>query len=197
MRVPAVGSIVGRVLDFRFACGPSGKFRVSEYAKMEKAKYQFFLGKPFQTEFADDFDKVVPNLEEGFMFASNLCLLIAVLWAKGRSRLPWLHENASEREPDRTTPRGEANEIVYEAWQEFVTRLRGRLDETTHQQHLRNAQMSQRKCDREKNWKKNGKTTMHEASEGKRNDWFGITVSDAETKLNLSGKQCKTLLRVV
>ncbi|KAH9033805.1 hypothetical protein EDB85DRAFT_1950047 [Lactarius pseudohatsudake] len=62
-RVPAVGSIVGRVLDFRFACGPSGNFRVSEYAKMEKAKYQLFLGKPFQTEFADDFDKVVPNLE--------------------------------------------------------------------------------------------------------------------------------------
>ncbi|KAH9049981.1 hypothetical protein EDB84DRAFT_1433491 [Lactarius hengduanensis] len=36
--------------------------------------------------------------EEGFMFASNLCLLIAVLWAKGRSRLPWLHESAFERE---------------------------------------------------------------------------------------------------
>ncbi|KAH9032766.1 hypothetical protein EDB85DRAFT_2274967 [Lactarius pseudohatsudake] len=135
--------------------------------------------------------------EEGFMFASNLCLLIAVLWAKGRSCLPWLHENAFEREPDRRTPRGEEDEIVYEAWQEFVARLRGRLDETSHQQHLRNAQMSQRKCDQKKEWKKNRKTTMHKASEGKRNDRFGIIVSDAETKLNLSGKQHERLLRVV
>ncbi|KAH9042994.1 hypothetical protein EDB84DRAFT_1472358 [Lactarius hengduanensis] len=47
------------------ACGPSGNFRNTEYENMAKTKAKtkchLFLGKPVQTWFADDFDKVIRN----------------------------------------------------------------------------------------------------------------------------------------
>ncbi|KAH8992861.1 hypothetical protein EDB86DRAFT_2747728, partial [Lactarius hatsudake] len=60
--VHTVGSLMGRVLDYRFACGPLGTFR-AEYGRLPKAKYQLYLAKPVQTVFEDDFDKVVHTFE--------------------------------------------------------------------------------------------------------------------------------------
>ncbi|KAI9442782.1 hypothetical protein BJY52DRAFT_1420965 [Lactarius psammicola] len=62
-RVHALRSLVGRVLEYRFACGPSGNYRNTNYGSLATAKYQSFLGKPVQTLFADDFNKVIGNLE--------------------------------------------------------------------------------------------------------------------------------------
>ncbi|KAH9034859.1 hypothetical protein EDB85DRAFT_2274296 [Lactarius pseudohatsudake] len=60
--IHTVGSLVGRVLDYRFACGPLGTFR-AEYGRLPKAKYQLYLAKPVQTIFEDDFNKVVHTFE--------------------------------------------------------------------------------------------------------------------------------------
>ncbi|KAH9035664.1 hypothetical protein EDB85DRAFT_1889239 [Lactarius pseudohatsudake] len=156
--------------------------------------------------------------KEEFMFVSNLCLLIAVQWARGRSHLPWWHENIFEQEKteqvimflpshpwlnlvteiasDQTTPIPEAkpkDEILYEQCQGIVERFASRLHETSHQQHLSNAQMCERKCEKNKERKQNGQTPAHKANEGKLNDQFGIIVSDWETKMNLSIKQWERL----
>ncbi|KAH9031278.1 hypothetical protein EDB84DRAFT_1438911 [Lactarius hengduanensis] len=110
--------------------------------------------------------------EEEFMFVSNLCLLIAVQWARGRSHLPWWHKNIFEQEKTEQV-------IMFlpsHPWLNLVMEI-----------------MCERKCEKNKERKQNGQTPAHEANEGKLNDRFGIIVSDRETKMNLSVKQRERL----
>ncbi|KAF8263716.1 hypothetical protein EI94DRAFT_1485913, partial [Lactarius quietus] len=55
----AVASIVGRVLDFRLNCGPTGSYLKCGVGSLATAKFQFQLGRPDNTPFAADFDKVL------------------------------------------------------------------------------------------------------------------------------------------
>ena len=60
----AVASVVGRVIDFRLNCGPSGGYLGRGLGSLVAAKYQFQLAKPENTPFAADFDKVLQNIEQ-------------------------------------------------------------------------------------------------------------------------------------
>lgn len=60
----AVASVVGRVIDYRLNCGPSGGYIKRGVGSLVAAKYHFQLAKPENTPFAADFDKVLQNIEQ-------------------------------------------------------------------------------------------------------------------------------------
>lgn len=60
----AVASVVGRVLEHRLDCGPSGSYLNRGVGSLVGAKYQFIIGKPDKTPFAADYDKVIQHLEK-------------------------------------------------------------------------------------------------------------------------------------
>ena len=60
----ATVSVVGRVLETRLDCGPTGNFRKGKFGGLETAKFHLLLGKPTGTPFAGDFDKVLTNLSK-------------------------------------------------------------------------------------------------------------------------------------
>lgn len=60
----AVVSIVGRVLENRLDCTPSGNFADRSFDKLATAKFQLLLGKPDDTIFTTDFDTAMQHLVE-------------------------------------------------------------------------------------------------------------------------------------
>lgn len=61
-KIAAVSTVVGRVLEYKLNCGPSGNYINSEYGSLQTAKYELHLEKPTETLFASDFDTVLKNL---------------------------------------------------------------------------------------------------------------------------------------
>lgn len=59
-----VVSVVARVLDNRLDCTAVGNLGNRPVSNLPSAKYQILLGKPTDTVFADDFTKVLENLEK-------------------------------------------------------------------------------------------------------------------------------------
>jgi hypothetical protein len=57
-----VASVVGRIIDHHFNCGPTGNYVNRNYGSLEGAKYQLHVSKPTGTPFAKDFEKVLQNL---------------------------------------------------------------------------------------------------------------------------------------
>ena len=51
------GSLVGRILERRLDCGPTGCFQKGKYVGLETAKFHLLLGKSIGTPFAEDFDE--------------------------------------------------------------------------------------------------------------------------------------------
>ena len=60
----AVISVVARVLDNRFDCTAAGNLGNRPLDKLPSVKFQLLLGKPTDTVFADDFNKVLDNLNQ-------------------------------------------------------------------------------------------------------------------------------------
>ncbi|OJA18664.1 hypothetical protein AZE42_12872 [Rhizopogon vesiculosus] len=58
-----VAVIVGRVGPQKLNCGPEGNHIRAYISPLHKAKFQFQLGQPFGSVFAEDFDKAIQNLE--------------------------------------------------------------------------------------------------------------------------------------
>ncbi|KAJ8585560.1 hypothetical protein M405DRAFT_706395, partial [Rhizopogon salebrosus TDB-379] len=58
-----VGVVVGRIDPQRLNCGPEGNHIKPEISPLAKAKFQLQLCQPFKAPFAQDFDKVIKNLE--------------------------------------------------------------------------------------------------------------------------------------
>jgi hypothetical protein len=71
----AIITVVGRVLERRLDCGPTGNFK-GRYGPLKKAKYHLLLEKPCGTPFASDFDKIVAVLSkiQGAIASSSNCL---------------------------------------------------------------------------------------------------------------------------
>ena len=59
----AVVSVIGRVLELRLDCGPTGNFVKGRFGGLQTAKYHCLLEKPDKTPFANDFDKSLSNFE--------------------------------------------------------------------------------------------------------------------------------------
>jgi hypothetical protein len=57
-----VSIVVGCVREYRFNCGPTGSFNAKFGTGLEKAKYEFVIGRPDNTVFATDYDTAVQNL---------------------------------------------------------------------------------------------------------------------------------------
>jgi hypothetical protein len=56
-RDDAVVIVVGKVIDDRLFCGPTGNWATgNQYGSLEGAKYTFVLGQPEEEVFASDFD---------------------------------------------------------------------------------------------------------------------------------------------
>ncbi|KAH9165937.1 hypothetical protein EDB89DRAFT_2246449 [Lactarius sanguifluus] len=102
-RVHTVGSLVGRVLDYRFACGPLGTFR-AEYGKLQKAKYQLYLAKPTHTLFADDFDKVVDTFKTAQKNKASTGNCRHLIYADGQNKNICFAENVFEKRPNKIEP---------------------------------------------------------------------------------------------
>ncbi|KAH9024470.1 hypothetical protein EDB83DRAFT_2658149 [Lactarius deliciosus] len=102
-RVHTVGSLVGRVLDYRFACGPLGTFR-AEYGRLHKAKYQLYLAKPLHTVFADDFDKVVNTLETAQRNQATTGDRRHLIYPDGKTKILRFAENVFGKRPNKIEP---------------------------------------------------------------------------------------------
>ena len=59
----AVISIVGRILENRLDCTPSGNFTDHSFDKLATAKFQLLLGKPDDTIFTADLNTAMQNLD--------------------------------------------------------------------------------------------------------------------------------------
>ena len=59
----AVVSVIGRVLELRLDCGPTGNFIKGRFGGLQTAKYHCLLEKPDKTPFANDFDNSLSNFE--------------------------------------------------------------------------------------------------------------------------------------
>ena len=59
----AIISVVGRVIENRLDCTPSGNFSDRSFEKLATAKFQLHLEKPDDTIFTSDFDTAMHNLE--------------------------------------------------------------------------------------------------------------------------------------
>jgi hypothetical protein len=55
---------IGIAVDYRLNCGPSGSFNPGFETPLQKSKFQFTLGRPDNTVFANDYDKTVANLRK-------------------------------------------------------------------------------------------------------------------------------------
>ena len=55
---------VGKALDYRLNCSPSGNFNPDFETPLHKSKFQFTLGRPDNTVFATDYDKTVATLKK-------------------------------------------------------------------------------------------------------------------------------------
>jgi len=60
----AVVCVIGRILERRLDCGPTGNFVKGRFGGLETAKFHCLLEKPVGTPFADDFDKSISNLDK-------------------------------------------------------------------------------------------------------------------------------------
>lgn len=57
-----IGVAVVQVFDYKLNCSPSGNFIRPDLGSLEKAKFQFYAGRPADINFGDDFQKLFANL---------------------------------------------------------------------------------------------------------------------------------------
>lgn len=100
----AVASVVGRVIDFRLNCGPSGGYLGRGLGSLVAAKYQFQLAKPENTPFAADFDKVLQNIEQLQSATASSPVRRNFIVVDGQSRNLRFTRNIFEKRPRKINP---------------------------------------------------------------------------------------------
>ncbi|KAG6374107.1 hypothetical protein JVT61DRAFT_4751 [Boletus reticuloceps] len=58
-----VGVAVVQVYSYKLNCGPNGNFINPDVGKFVKSKFQFFSGRPSDSNFSDDFPKISLTLK--------------------------------------------------------------------------------------------------------------------------------------
>ncbi|KIK91579.1 hypothetical protein PAXRUDRAFT_149183 [Paxillus rubicundulus Ve08.2h10] len=60
---PFTTIVIGKVVDYRLNAGPGGTFLNPDFGPIQKAKYQFYLTRPVDAAFREDFDRTYAFLD--------------------------------------------------------------------------------------------------------------------------------------